>query len=139
MRDSETDPTEREHPGTATSETDGTATSETNGSATLETDGSATSETDGTAASGTDGNSSTDDDREVPVPTQQPAELRRQQLVVGTAGAVLVALAVVVSLFQQFPTLPLPVILLAGLLGGIGTAWLVSHSVFPGEGEPPEE
>lgn len=131
MQDSETDLTEGEHPGTATSDTDGTATSDT--------DGTAASDTDATASSDTVGDSSTDDDREVPVPTQQPAALRRQQLVVGTAGAVLVALAIVVSLFQQFPTLPLPVILLAGLLGGIGTAWLVSHSVFPGEGEPPEE
>lgn len=123
MQDKETEPTEREHPRTATSATDG----------------GPSSDTDVTASSDTEGDSSPVDDREVPVPTQQPAALRRQQLVVGTAGAVLVALAVVVSLFQQFPTLPLPVILLAGLLGGLGTAWLVLQSVFPGEGEPPQE
>lgn len=131
MPDSETEPTELEHRGTASSDTDGTAASDT--------DGTGTSDTDETASSDTDGDSSTVDEGEAPVPTQQPAALRRQQLVVGTAGAVLVALAVTVSLFQQFPTLALPVILLAGLLGGLGTAWLVLHSVFPGEGEPPEE
>lgn len=116
MQDSETEPTERENQGSDTSETGGTDTSD---------------------AEGTD--TSTDGDEEAPVPTRQPTALRRQQLFVGAGGAVLVALAVVVSLIQQFPTLPLPLVLLAGLLGGVCMAWIVVNSVFPGEGEPPEQ
>lgn len=131
MRDSETEPTERDRQGSDRLDS--------NEADTKHTDQVDASGVDGSTTPGTDADSPTDDDRDAPVPTRQPSALRRQQIIVGGAGAVLVAIAVIVSLFQQFPTLPFPVILLAGLFGGIGMAWLVLHSVFPGEGEPPEE
>jgi len=67
-----------------------------------------------------------------PAPTPQSAALRRQQLHVGVAGAVLAGGALAVGTLQQFPDTP-------ALAVGSGVAatalvlWLVRMSIFPGE------
>lgn len=67
--------------------------------------------------------------------TPQSMALRRQQYWVGIAGALLVGVAIALSIIQRFPDVHLAVPLAAGLVGTIGIGWLISKSVFPGRSE----
>lgn len=89
-----------------------------------------------TGDSDSDGTSDTGSGEEKrPEPTAQPEALRRQQFYVGACGGVIAGLALMAGLFQQFPGLPTPAVVLAGVLGTGFVLWLVKKSVFPGEGE----
>lgn len=67
--------------------------------------------------------------------TPQPAELKRQQLVVGVIVAVLTALAITISIGQNFSGVPTPISISSGVVGGGVVYWIVQHSLFPTESE----
>ena len=67
--------------------------------------------------------------------TPQSEELKRQQVVVGVIVAVLTALAVSISLTQNFSGIPTPISVSSGIVGGGVVYWIVQNSLFPTESE----
>lgn len=76
-----------------------------------------------------------EDQPETPAVTPQSEELRQQQYVVGVGASVLAGFALTVGSLQQFPGLPGPVALAAGIVGAGVVYWLVKRSLFPTDEE----
>lgn len=72
---------------------------------------------------------------ETPEATPQSQDLRRQQYMVGVGASLLTGFALAVGSLQQFPELPGPVALAAGIVGASVVYWLVKRSLFPTDEE----
>ncbi|MFC7057583.1 hypothetical protein [Halovenus salina] len=72
---------------------------------------------------------------ETPEVTPQSRDLRRQQYMVGVGASILTGFALAVGSLQQFPELPGPVALAAGIVGASVVYWLVKRSLFPTDEE----
>jgi hypothetical protein len=84
---------------------------------------------EGNGAGDTGGDDTAEDS---PEPTPQSAALRRQQVYVGYAGALVAGAALGVGTFQQATNSPALAVLVA-LVGTGLVVWLVRKSIFPGE------
>lgn len=74
-------------------------------------------------------------EQETPEVTPQSRDLRQQQYMVGVGASLLAGLALAVGSLQQFPGLPGPVALAAGIVGTGVVYWLVKRSLFPTDEE----
>lgn len=74
-----------------------------------------------------------DADEESPEPTPQSEALRRQQLLVGSGIAILTGIAVIVAVGQQFPSIPVPAAIVAGMATAGFLLALLLTGIFTGE------